>query len=250
MPSLPSCCCRSTCRATTRSTWPAPWRRIGSSGTSCRGSRSTRRLCLSVMGVGADGTVGEAACHPLVVVPETGTGDLEIAVSWDTDADLDLHVVDANGDEIYYRRKMVDSGGELDVESGTGCRPDGIRTEHVAWTGGTPPPGDLRGTRELLVRLRRSRARLRGEHYPERGAEELLRHLRGPRRRRRRPWQWRGDRRIHDSGPPDRRQSWCRPSAPTTAAAATRCSCSTRRARSSTTRWSRSTWVRRRPRCT
>ena len=98
-------------------------------------------LCLSVMGVGADGTVGEAECHPVFVVPEIGTGDLEIAVSWDTDADLDLHVVDAEGDEIYWGQEMVDSGGELDLESGTDCRPDGLRTEHVAWTGGTPSPG-------------------------------------------------------------------------------------------------------------
>ena len=98
-------------------------------------------LCLSVMGIAADGTVGEAECHPVFVVPEIGTGDLEIAVSWDTDADLDLHVVDANGDEIYWRQEMVDSGGELDLESGTDCIADGARTEHVAWTGGTPSPG-------------------------------------------------------------------------------------------------------------
>ena len=98
-------------------------------------------LCLSVMGVAADGTVGDAECHPVFVRPGIGTGDLEIAVSWDTDADLDLHVVDANGDEIYWGQEMVDSGGELDLESGTDCFPDGIRTEHIAWTGGTPPPG-------------------------------------------------------------------------------------------------------------
>ena len=97
-------------------------------------------LCLSLMGVAADGTVGAPECHPLEVVP-TGTGDLEIAVSWDTDADLDLHVVDANGHEIYWGREMVDSGGEYDLESGADCIPDGVRTEHVAWTGGTPPPG-------------------------------------------------------------------------------------------------------------
>ena len=98
-------------------------------------------LCLSVIGVAADGTVGEPVCHPVVVVPGIGTGDLEIAVSWDTDADLDLHVVDGRGDEIYWGQEMVDSGGELDLESGTDCIPDGARTEHVAWSGGTPPPG-------------------------------------------------------------------------------------------------------------
>ena len=98
-------------------------------------------LFLSIMGVATDGTVGAPDAHPLFIVPEIGTGDLEIAVSWDTDADLDLHVVDGNGDEIYWGQEMVDSGGEYDLEASTGCRPDGIRTEHTAWTGGTPPPG-------------------------------------------------------------------------------------------------------------
>ena len=98
-------------------------------------------LCLSVMGVAADGTVGDPECHPVLVVPEIGTGDLEIAVSWDNDADLDLHVADANGDEIYWGQDMVDSGGELDLEASTDCIADGARTEHVAWTGGTPSPG-------------------------------------------------------------------------------------------------------------
>jgi len=98
-------------------------------------------LCLSIIGVGSDGSVGKPECHEIAVIPDVGTGDLEIAVSWDNDADLDLHVVDANGDEIYWGQETVDSGGEYDLEASTGCRADGIRTEHVAWTGGTPPPG-------------------------------------------------------------------------------------------------------------
>ena len=97
-------------------------------------------LCLSITGIGADGAAGEPACHPLVVEP-VGTGDLEITLSWDTPADLDLHVVDPNGDEIYFLQEMVDSGGELDLESGGRCSPYDTMNEHVAWTGGTPPPG-------------------------------------------------------------------------------------------------------------
>ena len=97
-------------------------------------------LCLSITGIGADGAAGAPACHPLAVEP-VGTGDLEITLTWDSPADLDLHVVDPYGDEIYFAREMVDSGGELDLESGVDCSPDDTMNEHVAWTGGTPPPG-------------------------------------------------------------------------------------------------------------
>ena len=110
-------------------------------------------LCLSVMGVAADGTVGEPECHPLVVVPEIGTGDLEIAVSWDTDADLDLHVVDANG-----ARDLLGSrhgGQRRRARPGVGHRLLPRRGPHRARRVDrrNAAAGDLRGTRELLVRL-------------------------------------------------------------------------------------------------
>ena len=120
----------------------APYRLVGHVPPGL--ARNFSPLCLSLTGVGTDGAVGPPSCHPVLVEP-VRTGDLEITVSWDTDADLDLHVVDPNGDEIYYWQEMVESGGEIDLESGTSCDDDGIvdgiRSEHVAWTGGTPPPG-------------------------------------------------------------------------------------------------------------
>ena len=97
-------------------------------------------LCLMITALDATGAAGPPVCHR-VVVAEVGGGDLQVTVSWDTDADLDLHVVDPNGDEVYYARTSVESGGELDLTSNIDCRTDRIRNEHVAWTDAAPPAG-------------------------------------------------------------------------------------------------------------
>ena len=97
-------------------------------------------VCLMVSAVDAGGAVGPADCHVVENVP-AGFSDVQVTVSWDTDADLDLHVADPNGDEVYEGTWVIESGGELDVESGDFCSGPPIRNEHVAWTGGTPPPG-------------------------------------------------------------------------------------------------------------
>ena len=97
-------------------------------------------FCLQVTGVDDGGAAGQPACQTLHVAG-VGGGQVQITVSWDTDADLDLHVLDPNGDEIFWLRPQVASGGELDLESNADCEPDFIRNEHIAWTGGAPPAG-------------------------------------------------------------------------------------------------------------
>ena len=97
-------------------------------------------ICLDVSAVDAGGAVGQPECHVVENVP-VGSSDVQVTVSWDSDADLDLHVADPNGDEVYEDTWVVESGGRLDVESGDFCSGPPIRNEHVAWTGGTPPPG-------------------------------------------------------------------------------------------------------------
>ena len=99
------------------------------------------RVCLDVSAVDAGGAVGPPTCQPVTNFP-VGFGDVQVTVSWDSDADLDLHVADPNGDEVYSDTWVVDSGGELDLEGGDFCSGDGIRNEHIAWTGGAPPPGE------------------------------------------------------------------------------------------------------------
>ena len=67
---------------------------------------------------------------------------LTIAASWDTAADVDLHVIEPSGTEIYWDNAgPTASGGALDVDANEECKPSsGGSRETVRWTG-TPPNG-------------------------------------------------------------------------------------------------------------
>ncbi len=69
-----------------------------------------------------------------------GTGDVQVTLRWETSADLDLHVVDPWGEEIYYSHQRSQSGGELDVDANAACRTQYYSpVENVYWpTGGAP----------------------------------------------------------------------------------------------------------------
>jgi hypothetical protein len=74
--------------------------------------------------------------------PELGTGDVQITLRWESDADLDLHVVEPNGEEISFTDPgPTATGGELDVDSNVGCQNDGS-VENVFWAEGDMPLGD------------------------------------------------------------------------------------------------------------
>ena len=97
------------------------------------------RGCVAVSAVDSSGAVGPPECHTILPA-HVGAGEVEVTLSWDTNADLDLHVADPNGDEVYYGSEQVASGGLLDLDSS--CGPQAfIRNEHVGWSQGTPPPG-------------------------------------------------------------------------------------------------------------
>jgi hypothetical protein len=44
------------------------------------------------------------------------SGDVQISLEWKNKNDLDLHVFDPFGEEIYYRHRKSQSGGQLDVD--------------------------------------------------------------------------------------------------------------------------------------
>jgi uncharacterized protein YfaP (DUF2135 family) len=74
-------------------------------------------------------------------VIKVGGGDIQFTLSWDTVADLDLHIVDPFNCEIYYgRRTCTQSGGRLDLDANIGCSA-GPQTENVFWPEGGAPPG-------------------------------------------------------------------------------------------------------------
>ncbi len=74
-------------------------------------------------------------------VTQVGTGDVQVTLSWDVDSDVDLHVVDPTGAEIFYSQRRSPSGGELDLDSNAACRIDGVRNENITWPVGRAPRG-------------------------------------------------------------------------------------------------------------
>jgi hypothetical protein len=73
-------------------------------------------------------------------VLQVGTGDVQVTLGWDTEADVDLHVIDPNGDEVYWANRTVPSGGELDLDSNAGCS-EGVSNENITWPEGLAPRG-------------------------------------------------------------------------------------------------------------
>src|SRR5262249_44206493 len=117
---------------------------------------------LLVRAVDARDRFGPASVQSISVsaapIPE---GALVISLRWDTEADLDLHVVDPSGVEIWKRNinsyeppppgapadpMAWESGGMLDFDSNAACVIDGRREENVIWKN-APPKG------QYLVRV-------------------------------------------------------------------------------------------------
>lgn len=97
-------------------------------------------------GAGTGNAVGPYTDSPVAVVT-VGTGDVQVTLSWNTVADVDLHVVDPSGEEIFYGHPQSASGGALDLDSNAGCQSDGPRNENITW----PTSGAPTGTYSVLV---------------------------------------------------------------------------------------------------
>jgi hypothetical protein len=70
--------------------------------------------------------------------PAGGTGNVQVSVSWNTATDVDLHVVDPTGQEIYYGNTQSTNGGSLDVDSNAGCSIDNRNSENIRWGSSAP----------------------------------------------------------------------------------------------------------------
>ncbi|PDW04929.1 hypothetical protein [Candidatus Viridilinea mediisalina] len=69
-----------------------------------------------------------------------GTGDVQITLNWNARVDLDLHVIDPNGERIYYANTRSRSGGQLDRDNLCWNMILG-RPENIFWPSGEAPPG-------------------------------------------------------------------------------------------------------------
>lgn len=81
-----------------------------------------------------------------------GTGLLQVSLSWNQPNDLDLYLIQPDGEQIYYANRTSANGGELDVDSNAGCGIDGINNENIFYedTAGVTVQD---GTYEVLVDL-------------------------------------------------------------------------------------------------
>ena len=70
------------------------------------------------------------------------TGEIEVALIWDNTNDLDLHVVDPAGEEIFFGQPRSRSGGKLDIDCNAACHnTTNTPIEHVRWQQGSAPDG-------------------------------------------------------------------------------------------------------------
>lgn len=90
------------------------------------------RFVLYFAAVDAAGTQGPPGTQSVQAI-EVNTGDVQVSVSWNVDSDLDLHVVDPAGEEIFYDHDTAASGGTLDLDSNPECKLDHVRNENAAW---------------------------------------------------------------------------------------------------------------------
>ena len=108
---------------------------------------------LFVAAADAAGRFGKRAVEPFTLTARPlPQGTLVISLFWDTEADLDLHVVLPDGTEVWRERpnswspprggepdaSAYTTGGRLDFDSNARCEIDGRRNENVYFT--TEPP--------------------------------------------------------------------------------------------------------------
>jgi pre-peptidase len=98
-------------------------------------SAATLDLDLAVADAG--GATGAPVSHPLSLTT-VGSGDVQVSVSWDSLTDVDLHVIDPNGDEVYYGN-TPGASGTLDLDSNPACAIDGVNNENITFP--TAPHG-------------------------------------------------------------------------------------------------------------
>jgi len=82
---------------------------------------------------GTNGAVSEVSTIAVSLV-QAGTGRLQINCSWDQINDVDLHLQEPNGEDIYYANRTSDNAGELDLDSNAGCSLDYVNNENITYS--------------------------------------------------------------------------------------------------------------------
>ncbi|MDC0435442.1 hypothetical protein OAM69_07385, partial [bacterium] len=96
------------------------------------------------IGVQVNNSEGEVSARQDVkLIPVfVGTGDLQVSMSWDIPTDVDLHLFEPDGTEIYWDEGISSSGGRLVLDSNANCLIDGVNNESITYDGVVPPSGE------------------------------------------------------------------------------------------------------------
>ena len=100
-------------------------------------------IVIQVAPTDGKGKIGEYRKLELQLVP-SGVGDVKITLSFDPIHDLDLHVIEPGGTEIYFEHPLSPSGGKLDLDSGANCTASVANAENIYWPAGAAPTGEYK----------------------------------------------------------------------------------------------------------
>lgn len=64
---------------------------------------------------------------------DVGTGRLQVSLTFDKTTDLDLYLVEPDGETIYYGNSSSSNGGILDLDSNPACWSDGVNNENITY---------------------------------------------------------------------------------------------------------------------
>ena len=90
--------------------------------------------------LGTSGANGPAFSTAIQTV-DLSNADIVATVKWTGASDVDLHVIDGKGQEVYYANPTTAEGGHLDLDSNAGCAIDNVNQETISWPQGKAPTG-------------------------------------------------------------------------------------------------------------
>ncbi len=76
-----------------------------------------------------------------IPTPIVGTGDIQVTLTWQSDVDLDLHVIEPSGDDIYSADITSETGGWLDRDNLCSDEWPVGEPENIYWPAGSAPSG-------------------------------------------------------------------------------------------------------------
>ncbi|GEM_PF-2219539 len=86
-------------------------------------------------------TAGEFQEIPIDVTT-VNSGELQVSLSWNTSADMDLYVTEPDGTRIFWGATESESGGTLDLDGNAACETADERNENIYWPQGSASSGE------------------------------------------------------------------------------------------------------------